>query len=196
LIFDYPTTRTERRHGPVYNSYGRYRPWLRDEFDFRCVYCLKRERWGQVTGEFDIDHFEPQAINPAARAAYSNLLYACHRCNLVKSDQVVADPFSLLESKQVAVLPDGVLVARGDEANRLILQLDLNSPKMREWRILWMRIVDLARVYDAGLFQKLITLSDAPPDLNRLKPSANSRLDGINQSWFAKKSRGEDCALS
>jgi hypothetical protein len=50
-MFNYPDPRSGRRHGPVgYASYRSYRPWLRDEFTFRCVYCLKREQWGQVTG--------------------------------------------------------------------------------------------------------------------------------------------------
>ena len=41
LIFDYPAPQEKRRHGPSgYRNYESYRPWLRDEFDFRCVYCL------------------------------------------------------------------------------------------------------------------------------------------------------------
>jgi hypothetical protein len=44
MIFDYPEPKADRRHGPAkYTSYEYYRPWLRDEFAFRCVYCLKRE---------------------------------------------------------------------------------------------------------------------------------------------------------
>ncbi len=42
--FTYPPPVTERRHGPGgYVDYGSYRPWLRDEFVFRCVYCLNRD---------------------------------------------------------------------------------------------------------------------------------------------------------
>jgi hypothetical protein len=60
LIFDYPNRLSHRRHAPSgYAKYESYRPWLRDEFIFRCVYCLKREQWGHVTSEFDIDHFQP-----------------------------------------------------------------------------------------------------------------------------------------
>jgi 5-methylcytosine-specific restriction endonuclease McrA len=92
MIFDYPVPRKERRHGPAgYRVVERYRPWLRDEFDFRCVYCLKQEAWGQVTGEFEIDHFEPQSVNPQRRLDYLNLVYACRRCNGVKLDQTVDD---------------------------------------------------------------------------------------------------------
>ncbi|TVS12285.1 MAG: hypothetical protein EA424_22775 [Planctomycetaceae bacterium] len=55
--FDYPAESHARRHGPQgYADYESYRPWLRDEFTFRCVYCLQRERWGQVSGTYHIDH--------------------------------------------------------------------------------------------------------------------------------------------
>jgi hypothetical protein len=50
--FDYPAVPLVRSHGPLgYSDYESYRAWLRDEFAFRCVYCLSREQWGRVTGE-------------------------------------------------------------------------------------------------------------------------------------------------
>lgn len=49
--FNYPDAPHRRRHGPRgYADYASYRPWLRDEFTFRCVYCLLREQWGLVRG--------------------------------------------------------------------------------------------------------------------------------------------------
>ena len=89
--------------------YDSYRPWLRDEFDFRCVYCLKRESWGRVTSEFELDHFAPQALNPQLRLNYFNLVYACRHCNSVKRDQTVGHPSQLLRSPLAAALPDGSL---------------------------------------------------------------------------------------
>lgn len=45
--FDYPELAHQRRHGPQgYAGYHSDRPWLRDEFEFRGVYCLIREQWG------------------------------------------------------------------------------------------------------------------------------------------------------
>jgi hypothetical protein len=45
-VFDYPSLPHARRHGPQgYADYKHYKPWLRDEFSFRCVYCLCRETW-------------------------------------------------------------------------------------------------------------------------------------------------------
>ncbi len=36
--FSYPNRPHVRRHGPRgYANYESYRPWLRDEFSFRCV---------------------------------------------------------------------------------------------------------------------------------------------------------------
>ncbi len=131
MIFDYPESQQERVHEPAgYVSYKSFRPWLRDEFTFRCVYCLQRESWGQVTGEFELDHFEPQSLAPLRSLDYLNLVYACRRCNSVKLDQQVADPLTLLSSDAVAILPDGVLVGHRTESKRLISQLDLNSPKL------------------------------------------------------------------
>lgn len=46
IPFEYPSAPLVRRHGPVgYLDYSSFRPWLRDEFGFRCVYCLRREQW-------------------------------------------------------------------------------------------------------------------------------------------------------
>ena len=43
MAFTYPRSRHIRRHGPHgYRDYRSYKPWLRDEFAFRCVYCLWR----------------------------------------------------------------------------------------------------------------------------------------------------------
>ena len=82
-----------RRHGPAgYKDYRSYRPWLRDEFAFRCVYCLVREQWGRMTGEFDLDHFLPQVTHPAQAVEYDNLLYACGTCNLRKGAGLLPDP--------------------------------------------------------------------------------------------------------
>lgn len=139
MIFEYPKPRTERIHGPAgYAVCESFRPWLRDEFTFRCIYCLKRESWGQVTGEFELDHFQPQSLVPEFRLDYFNLVYACRRCNSVKLDQSVDNPCSILSSDFVIVLPDGLIASDQPAARRLIQQLDLNSPKLKRWRVMWM----------------------------------------------------------
>ena len=63
--FEYPNLPHVRRHGPVgYKEYGSFRDWLRDEFTFRCVYCLHREQWCSRGATFHIDHFIPVTADP------------------------------------------------------------------------------------------------------------------------------------
>ena len=191
MIFGYPESKSGRIHGPSgYSSYESFRPWLRDEFTFRCVYCLKRETWGQVTGEFELDHFEPQSIAPDQALDYFNLVYACRRCNAVKSDQRVDDPLTILSSDVASVLPDGVLSSQHPAAVRLIRQIDLNSPRLKQWRVMWMRIVDLAKERDPDLYRQLTGFPDDIPDLSRLKPPVNSQPEGLEISWYARRQRG------
>ncbi len=192
MIFDYPKPRKQRRHGPAgYTEYKYYRPWLRDEFDFRCVYCLKRETWGQVTFDFELDHFKPQSLDPQRSLDYMNLVYACRRCNAIKRDQNVADPLRLLRGPNVDTLIDGSLRTHDIETQRLIRQLDLNSPKLKNWRVMWMRIVDLAKDRDHDLYLQLVGFPEDRPDLVRLRPPQNDREEGLEESWFARRKRGE-----
>src|SRR5262245_38863496 len=78
--FDYPTQPHTRRHGPQgYTDVDSYRPWLRDEFSFRCVYCLFREQWGMIRGALGIDHFHPSALEPSAALSYETSCTAVAR---------------------------------------------------------------------------------------------------------------------
>jgi hypothetical protein len=79
--FRYPLAPVARRHGPSgYLNAQRYKPWLRDEFHFRCVYCLVRERWCP-DGEdaFSVEHYRPRSSSPDEVCRYDNLLYTCCR---------------------------------------------------------------------------------------------------------------------
>ena len=49
--YKYPDSEHTRRHGPHgYTDYERFREWIRDEFLFRCIYCLHREKWTRPRG--------------------------------------------------------------------------------------------------------------------------------------------------
>lgn len=189
MIFDYPESPSERIHGPA--GYESFRPWLRDEFTFRCVYCLKRETWGQATGDFELDHFQPQSLAPNLHLDYFNLVYACRRCNSVKLDQAVSDPMMSFSSEFVVVRPDGLIESDKPQTKRLIQQLDLNSPKLKKWRVMWMRIVNLAKERDTKLYKLLVGFPEDLPNLGRLRPQTNSSPDGIEVSWYAKRIRGQ-----
>lgn len=82
--FSYPGTRHIRRHGPHYPRYRKYRNWLRDEFSFRCVYCLRRETWWKSRKGFHIDHILPKRKHPDLENDYDNLVWTCADCNVTK----------------------------------------------------------------------------------------------------------------
>lgn len=192
MIFDYPKQRESRRHGPDgYSDYESFRDWLRDEFCFRCIYCLKRETWGRVTGDFELDHFEPQSIYPEKALSYENLVYACRTCNSIKSAAAFADPLQTLHSSNLRCDFDGCLVPSSKDACRLIEILDLNSPQAIEWRQMWLRIVSMANKHDQTLLAMLIGFPKILPDLSPKKPPTNLRPEGISESWFAKRERNE-----
>jgi hypothetical protein len=90
------------------------------------------------------------------------------------------------------VQPDGSLLAFSTEAESLVLKLDLNNPRVVAWRLLWIRIVELAGERDANLFRKLLGYPDDLPNLARLNPpGGNSLPAGVHASHFARRARGE-----
>jgi hypothetical protein len=189
--FLYPEQPHVRRHGPVYTAYESYRPWLRDEFSFRCVYCLKREQWGLVRGTFDLDHFVPQQIAPLRVAEYDNLVYSCATCNATKRNLVLPNPTLELVFPRVIVHADGRIEGRSPEAKQIIGQLDLDAPAYCEYRRLWIDIIALARNYDVSLYEKLLGFPSLLPDLETKRPQNNLRPDGVHQSFHARRKRGE-----
>jgi hypothetical protein len=191
--FSYPSVPHVRRHGPQgYADYESYRPWLRDEFAFRCVYCLIRERWGPSKGIYALEHFLPMAARPDLAVEYDNLLYGCVSCNLSKGSQQTPDPLRVLLDEEVKVAQDGQIQARTAAGSKLIELLGLNRPRLREFRELWIRIIRLASLHDPDLLQRLLGYPADLPDLSPLRPpKGNLRPDGISQSHLARRQRGE-----
>ena len=191
--FRYPESPLVRRHGPRgHATYESYRPWLRDEFSFRCAYCLAREQWGRLRGTYDLDHYVAIAGDPSGELKYDNLLYACRACNAVKSHRQVPDPCLVLIDGDVVVQPNGRMIGRSIGAKRLIRLIGLNSPEAVEFRRLWIEILDLAQRYDPNLVVRIIGYPDDLPDLSRLRPpGGNSRPEGIAPSHFARRERTE-----
>ncbi len=190
--FRYPAKPHVHRHGPAgYSTLESFRPWLRDEFDFRCVYCLKREQWGLVRRIYDIDHFLPQATHSTVGHEYGNLLYSCATCNAAKRDVAAPNPSVCLIERHLTVDEDGSITGKTPDAVRLIRILGLDGPEYCEFRRLWIDIVVLAQKYNHALWTNLMKYPDRLPDLARLRPPENTRPEGIRQSCFARKQRAE-----
>ena len=191
--FEYPAHPHDRRHGPAgYRDLDSFRPWLRDEFAFRCVYCLRREPWEPGQTGFEIDHLAPVAAAPELARAYDNLLYTCDVCNSVKGARPLPDPGRELVADAVSVGPDGRITGHTRGARRIIRRLGLDDTEFTTYRARWIRIIALAEQHDPALYRQLLGFPDDLPDLRRLRPpGGNTRPDGVEQSHFRRRERGE-----
>jgi len=190
--FNYPAEPHVRRHGPAgYEDYHSYLDWLRDEFCFRCPMCLQREQWVRKRGEYHIDHFMPQACHPALELEYDNLLYACVHCNSVKGELAIPDPCKVGFGECIEILPDGAVNALSRDGEVLIDVLRLDDDDSTEFRRHWLGIIDLARQHDRELFMELMGFPSDLPDLSKKQPPKNSRAEGVADSYFERRRRGE-----
>jgi hypothetical protein len=197
--FEYPPGPPSRRHGPRgYLDYQSYKPWLRDEFTFRCVYCLWREAWeGDGHHAFGVDHVQPQSDGPVVDLAYEDLVYACNTCNSTRRD--VPLPVNLRQEtpgRHLRMLTDGTIEARTAAGQELIELCRLNRPLLvaARHRILTL-ITVLQPSQNPEAHRVLRELFGFPPNLPNLAvlrpPGGNTRPDGIVQSYSAQRSRGE-----
>src|SRR5437764_11548376 len=123
-----------RKHGPRgYERYQTYKDWLRDEFTFRCVYCLERERWyPNGHAGFGVDHVRPKGQASYAHLVchYPNLVYACNRCNSAKQECILIDPCEVAFADHLRIDEEGEIIGLTVEGRRVIniLGLDMRLP--------------------------------------------------------------------
>jgi hypothetical protein len=198
VIFQYPQQPHTRRHGPRgYHNYQSYKPWLRDELDFRCVYCLWRERWYAV-GEaaFGVEHLWSQAVAPQLVCDYDNLVYACCRCNSIKTDAAaVLDPCRDAFGNHLEVFADGRIHGLTPEGRELIrtCRLDelLLTQSRRRLQELLQALHDSKNPKALALRQHYLTIPDNLPMLGKCRPpSGNTRPAGIGESYYERSRQG------
>ena len=194
--FDYPPAPLARRHGPAgYADHSGNRPWLRDEFVFRCVYCLQREMWSRDRHRvFSVDHVVPQSAAPALTCVYSNLVYACLWYNSARQDVPVIDPTDEAMGHHVAVEPDGTTKGLTQDGELLVELLNLNAQAAVKERLRVLRVRDrYERTPDEpGAKVDYLETFGFPedlPDLRALRPPAgkSSRAD----CHHSRKERGD-----
>ena len=196
--FRYPPTPHTRRHGPVgYSTYQQFRPWLRDEFCFRCVYCLRREVWAFQDSDFELDHDVAKSLAPELCREYTNLVYACHNCNKRKSNKRLPSPSDVAYGACMEVSMAGSSVgeirALNDNGVRLIDELSLDGAKITATRRTYIGTIRSLEKHDRPLFLVWMGLPYELPDLSNVRPQpkSNSFPQGIEQSWFVRKQRND-----
>jgi hypothetical protein len=196
IPFAYPTTHHLRRHGPKgYQDYGDYKPFLRDEFTFRCVYCLERELWHpNWDGSFSADHFIPKAVAPDRETDYENLVYACVRCNSYKNTNLISlDPTQVAFSTHFTVSEDGHIAGLSEPAKDLIDLLDLDHDPALSVRRRILQVLTLKQKYPDDpvmheLFLGYFAFPQELPDLSRRNPPrGNSKPHGVKTSYYEQR---------
>jgi hypothetical protein len=198
MIFEYSRHPHRRRHGPAgYKAYHPFKDWLRDEFTFRCVFCLMREQWyPDGDAAFSVDHLLPQSSGIAV-LDYDNLLYACLRCNSFKRDLPgIMNPCVHSFGSHLQINRNGTVTPLTPRGNILVDSLRLNHVRCVEWRreklelFIWLQ----AQPDDSEanrLFKSKFGFPDDLPDLRKRRPPRNRRPKGAKDCYYALRERGE-----
>lgn len=197
-VFAPPVSVEARRHRPSgYVDDEHYKPWLRDEFTYRCLYCGCREVWfPDGDSSFSVEHVWPTSLAPPVLTDYDALVYACCQCNAVRGAlRLPLDPRGGMR-QHIEVSADGTirgLTAAGEDFIRICR---LDRPNLVAFRRLILDVLRLlGRKRDpeaAELRRRWLGYPANLPDLSRLRPpGGNSRPEGISQSAFARRQRGE-----
>ena len=195
-IFHYPDAVHVRRHAPRgYRDYTSYKPWLRDEFTFQCVYCLCRERWfPDSETAFSVDHLRPHAVAPEHYTHYDNLVYACSQCNAVRGIASVPDPTVYAYGRHLQVMDNGYVGARTRMGRELIEICRLNRPHLVSFRRGMLELLAVLRqrsgVHVDALLQNSPGFPLSLPNLAILRPpGGNHKPQGITNGYYVRKQR-------
>lgn len=200
--FAYPEDPHTYVHAPSgYTTYHPYKPWLRDEFVFRCVYCLTRETWGSsVSGhaELGADHFEAKSTRSDLVTTYTNLIYVCNDCNRYKlTDPLPLNPLVDPLANHLSVDESGTVTALTPEGAIFVDVLRLNTPgriRLRQDRFTLLRLKQkYPQDEDAdAIYRRAFGYPADLPDLSALNPpGGNANRGSETRSAFARRQRGE-----
>ncbi len=195
--FAYPALPHVRKHGPGgYQNYQEYKDWLRDEFTFRCVYCLERELWyPNRQAAFAVEHVLPRSTHPHLVCEYENLVYACGRCNSFKQDWTTLDPTAVALAEHLQVEPDGSVTARTPQGEEYLYLFHLNDPPAIEVRRATLTILGLKRDFPDDprvdrLFQQAFGFPEDLPNLDAKRPKHNRRPEGLLEAYDRQHREG------
>ena len=174
--YRYPMQAHSRRHGPAgYKDYRDYRPWLEDEFLFRCVYCLKRQKWSR-TDVWSLDHLKPKSEYPELECDYNNLILTCQWCNNRKLADSVPDPMAVAYGNCLQVKDDsGEVRSLNQDGEILIRVLKLNSPEQVHTRLNTLRILNTLAKSNPVHWKSMMGFPDHLPVLRRKSPPSGRR---------------------
>jgi hypothetical protein len=180
--YSYPNTKHGRRLSPPpYTNYRQFKPHLREEFAGQCVYCRALDK---LKGHeaFGVDHYRPKDKFDALKNQYSNLFYACNRCNgwkrnfwpsptQLKAKLFVPNPCDHRMTEHLRY--QHAEVASESRAGEWAIHLlDLNNPDVVENRA-W--VIGAFQMYAEQLATVKATIAEAEKQLKRAKTDADRK---------------------
>lgn len=144
--FSYPSKLHVREERPArYSRYQAYKPALTREFRGQCVYCLS-VMMPEESGRFCVEHYRPKSKFPLLAVEYSNLLLACDRCNLAKSDywsdkqdEKILNPCEDKMSQHLTTLKDYSINPNSKRGKRNVVLLNLDREGCKRQKQMLMR---------------------------------------------------------
>lgn len=83
----------QKTKGIRFDDVRKYRPYLSKDFSERCCYCNVHEN--TIMTPFHVEHFIPVSVfegkKDVLKTDYRNLMWACPKCNLSKSNKYEGD---------------------------------------------------------------------------------------------------------
>lgn len=188
-----------RNPAPTHKRYQTYKRYLREDFQFRCVYCDIHENEYGGLHHFHVEHFRPYSIPRflGLKTSYSNLLYACGICNKRKgndwpSDDPLIDGRGYLDPCEhdyenhfcSAATPAYHVEALSPAAKYMVRRLRLNRRQllqMRRWR------EEKKRRYEDTMRELATAISTVRNALQRQGQSSTSEWSDLYTSLVAQR---------
>ncbi len=187
---------------PAQRNYQAYKPFLREDFAYQCVYCQLHENDAGGPRFFTVEHFRPKSLFPYLRTAYSNLLYGCAICNTFKGDDWPADdavaagrgyidPCEHDYGQHLAMTADFQIQGLTDVGQYMVAHLRLNRPQLQKLRRLRQEAAALDQqileLYTTNLATLVQTLDDPllPAGQKQALRAAQAALQAQQQSYLA-----------
>lgn len=169
----YPDKPLVRKHNPQYRSVESYRPWLRDEFNFKCPFSLLRETWFS-TQQFEIDHLLSRKSRPDLVYAYDNLIYLFHSCNRMKGALDLPDPSKIALAECLEVKHDGSIVFKNESGRVIVRTLRLDNQIHTAFRKKFISLYQIA-LKDEKVMKSWFGKPDDTPDLTSKRPAKSKK---------------------
>lgn len=197
-VFEPAETNHVRRHGPRgYVDDTHFKPWLRDEFDYCCLYCQCREVWfPDGDHSFSVEHLRPNSVAPPALTNYDTLVYACCQCNAARrATPLPLDPTGPMR-EHLELHIDGTVLGKSSAGEDFIRICRLNRPNLVAFRRLMLDVLTLLKQKQnrdaVELCRRFFGYPANLPNLAALRPPrGNSLPQGIEQSAYIRRGRGE-----